>query len=172
MRHLVRISAALLGALLFVAVGYFMFGLGRETRVVRRGEPIRQDDFLYTVVGVARSKSIGAGEAHVAARGIFYVATVEVTNEAIRVPYRWDPSITFVVDSAGRHYALDLDAQRVLDATSPHDDLVPAGASARFEVVFDLPKRVDRPALAFSNGILMGDVFDRGAYMKARVPLD
>ena len=158
-----------------IGVAFWAYGLlnaAQPPRTVGIGQPIRQDDFLYTVVGISKAKSVGAGETRALAHGTFYVVIVEVANKALRVDYRWDPSIVYVVDAAGRKYQFSLEAQHALDAAKPVSNIIGAGASARYQVAFDLPADVDRPALAYSNGILMGDVFDGGAYMRARVPLE
>jgi hypothetical protein len=144
-------------------VGFFIFGFYRDepTRVVQRGAQIRQDDFKYSVVGVNRTKVLG----RTAARGVFYVVTVAIENDALRVDYVWDPSIVRVIDARGTTYP-------ALDVMQSASTRIPAGATRRFEVAFDLPPAVRDPALAFSNGILMGDAFDGAAYAKARIPLN
>jgi len=167
----VKLLVAAAGAAVLLA-GYLWFASAQPPRVVAMGEPIQQDDFFYTVAGVSKAKSLGAGETRAKARGVFYVATIDVENKALRVDYRWDPSIVYIVDSGGHTYQMSVDGQHALDAARRQILIVPAGGSQRFQVAFDLPERVDHPALAFSNGILMGDVFDGGAYMKARVPLE
>jgi hypothetical protein len=168
---LIRIIAVALGAGAIAGM-YFWVVSAQPAHVVAFGEPIRQDDFLYTVVGVTKSRTIGDGTVRAAAHGLFYVASIDVKNEAMRVSYRWDPAIVYVVDASGRTFQFSVDGQRALDAARPQSQMVDAGDSARFQVAFDLPAGVDRPALAFSNGILMGDVFDGAAYSRARVPLE
>lgn len=163
--------AAGAGVIGLIAGLFAVFSSGSPTRAVAIGEPIRQDDFLYTVVGVAKTPMIGTPPQRIVAHGEFYVATIQVDNQAKRVDYRWDPSIVYVVDAGGKHYGPALDAQRTLDTENP-DLVISAGSSARYQVVFDLPRTVAHPALAFSNGILMGDVFDFAQYARARVPLD
>jgi uncharacterized protein DUF4352 len=154
-----------------VAGAYALFSAVQPAQTIGFGQPIRQDDFVYTVVGVARAKSLGAAGDRVLAHGTFYVPTIEVENKAVRVAYRWDPAIVYVVDGAGHRYQVSLDGQRALDATRSQGQMIQAGDTAPFQVAFDLPDGIDHPALGFSNGILMGDVFNGGAYMKARVPL-
>ena len=161
-------GAAIIG---LVAGLFALFSSGSPTRAVGIGEPIRQDDFLYTVVGVAKTPTLGASPRRLVAHGEFYVATIQVDNQAKRVDYRWDPSIVYVVDAGGKRYGPTLDAQRILDGENP-DLVIAAGSSARYQVAFDLPRTIQHPALAFSNGVLMGDVFDFAQYARARVPLN
>ena len=170
-QFIVRIVILAISACVVLA-GYLWLNGGPSTHVVAIGEPIQQDDFFYTVAGVTKAKSIGSGGNRAVAHGVFYVTTIEVANKAVRVDYRWDPSIVYVVDGAGHKYQMSLEAQRALDPARRQSLIIPAGGSARYQVAFDLPDRADHPALAFSNGILMGDVFNGGAYMKARVPLE
>jgi uncharacterized protein DUF4352 len=171
-RFFLRAGGAIAGAVVVGAAFFFCLSAVRPPLVVLIGEPIRQDDFLYTVVGVSKAHALGNDDHRVVARGLFYVATIEVANQALRVSYRWDPSIVYVTDAAGRKYQVSLDGQRALDAAKPTDLIVEPGSATRFQVAFDLPSGVARPELAFSNGILMGDVFNGAAYMRARVPLD
>ena len=166
----ILIWGVIVGAGIAIVLG--VHTMTQPTQIVRFGEPVRQDDFLYTVAGVSKSASIGNDGHTVAAKGVFYVCSVEVTNRALRVDYRWDPSIVYVTDAAGHRFSVSLPAQRALDALRPVDLIVAPGSTTRFQVVFDLPRAVDHPALAFSNGIVMGDVFDGAAYMRVRVPLD
>lgn len=164
------IGAGIFGAVVIAGLIFF-YSSGSPPYQVAIGEPIRQDDFLYTVVGVTKARTVG-GDAHKAvAHGIFYVTTIQVDNQAARIGYRWDPSIVFVADDAGTRYTMSLDAQRAIDATQPVDTMIDAGRSARYEVAFDLPSGVRHPVLGFSNGIMMGDVFNGAAYTRARVPL-
>lgn len=163
------------GALALAAVvigAYFALAQSSPPRVIAIGEPIRQDDFTYTVVGVTRAATLGVEPHRAVPRGRFYVVTVRVDNDAVRVAFQWDPSMVHVVDVTGNSYAFSVDGQRALDAANPRSTIVDHGESAKFQVVFDLPQGIDHPALAFSNGILMGDVFNGAAYLKARVPLE
>jgi len=170
-RALLRLVWVLSGAALFAA-GFFVVTSGAPTYQVAIGQPVRQDDFLYAVVGVSKARAVGDDAHRAFSRGTFYVTTIQVDNQAMRVGYRWDPSIVYVADAEGNHYSFSLDAQRALDATRPVDPVIDAGRSARFEVAFDLPSGVRQPVLGFSNGILMGDVFNGAAYTRARIPLD
>jgi hypothetical protein len=150
-----------------LAAGLFTYLGDRPTHLVALGTPIRQDDFQYTVVGVTRAASIGG----VPARGVFYVIKVRVENDALRVPYLWRPDEVRIVDASGRSYGYSPGGQRALDLANPAA-VVNRGTTADFDVAFDVPRGIVRPQLAFSNGILMGDLFDGAAYEKARVPLD
>ena len=164
------IGAGVLGAV--VIAGIIFFYSGSPPYRVAIGEPIRQDDFLYTVVGVTKARTVGDDAHKAIAHGVFYITTIQVDNQAMRVGYQWDPSIVYVTDDAGTRYNMSLDAQRAIDATHPVDAMIDAGRSARYEVAFDLPSDAHHPVLCFSNGIMMGDVFNGAAYTRARVPLE
>ena len=165
----------LLGAGIFGAVviaGFIFFYSDSPPYQVGIGQPIRQDDFLYTVVGFTKARTVGDDAHKAVAHGVFYVTTIQVDNQAMRVGYRWDPTIVFITDDAGKRYTMSLDAQRAIDATHPVDTMIDAGRSARYEVAFDLPLDARHPVLGFSNGVMMGDVFNGAAYTRARVPLE
>jgi len=169
---LVYLSVA--GVLVAAAIAVVATALASPgaTHDVAIGQPIRQDDFTYTVLGFSRSQDVGLGRDRVRAKGVFYVVTIEVDNQAKVVSFRWDPSIAAIVDAHGRRYEFSVDAQRVLDAGSGEGQVVAAGDARKFLVAFDVPSTIVRPALSLSNGILMGDVFDLAAYARARVPLE
>lgn len=165
----------LLGAGIFgaaVIAGLTFFYSDSPPYQVGIGQPIRQDDFLYTVVGFTKARTVGDDAHKAVAHGVFYVTTIQVDNQAMRVGYRWDPTIVFITDDAGKRYTMSLDAQRAIDATHPVDTMIDAGRSARYEVAFDLPTDARHPVLGFSNGVMMGDVFNGAAYTRARVPLE
>lgn len=156
-------------AAILLGGSFFSFG---PVYNVAFGAPIQQDDFTYTVVSAIREKAVGSGVDRTPAKGIFYVVKIRVDNHAMRVPYEWDPSIARVIDARGRTYLVSPEALRALSVGRSQAMSVEAGQSEAFLVAFDLPADVVHPALAFSNGILMGDVFNGAAYAKARVPLD
>lgn len=155
-----------------ILAGIMVWLSAAQTRAVAIGDPIRQDDFTYTVTGFSRSSDVGLGRDAVRADGVFYVVSIKVENDAKVVDFRWDPSIAQLTDENGRRYQFSVVGQRALDSARPASLVVPAGQSQTFLVAFDLPKDVRDPSVAFSNGILMGDVFDFGAYARARVPLE
>jgi hypothetical protein len=161
-----------LAAVAALASAVAALALPPSSYTVAMGRPIRQDDFTYTVVGFAKAPEVGMGRDAVRSRGIFYLVTIQVDNDARIVSFDWDPGIARIVDDRGRRYAYSVDGQRAIDASSGISDVVGHGDSRRFVVAFDLPPDIRRPAVAFSNGVMMGDVFDGASYARARVPLD
>ena len=125
--------------------------------VVAVGEPVRQDDFLYTVTRVVKHRDDAS---------IWYVVTIRVDNEAKVVDYRWRDEIAYVTDAAGRRYRALNDPQSTTDRPP-----IPAGASATYTLTCELPASERHPTLHYSNGILMGDVFDGAAYQRAAISL-
>jgi hypothetical protein len=125
--------------------------------VVAIGKPVRQDDFLYTVTRVIT---------HHENDNFAYVVTIKVNNRARIVDYHWRDEIAYVTDASGRQY-------RAAPASSGGQDepAIPAGRSASYTLTFVLPASARTPMLRYSNGILMGDVFDGAAYRRAAIPL-
>jgi len=125
--------------------------------VIAVGTPVRQDDFSYTVTRVAK---------HRQTENIAYEVTIRVDNHAKIVDYQWRDAIACVSDAAGRLYRAH---------PNPHDGSdhppIAAGSSAEYTLTFVLPATAQRPTLRYSNGILMGDVFDGAAYRRAAIPL-
>ena len=125
--------------------------------VVAVGEPVRQDDFQYTVTRVVKHRHNDS---------IWYGVTIRVDNNAKVVDYRWRDEIAYVTDAAGRRYRALSDSQSATDHPP-----IPAGASAAYTMTFVLPASEHNPTLHYSNGILMGDIFDGVAYQRATIPL-
>jgi Domain of unknown function (DUF4352) len=158
--------------LLCVGVAYLcLYAFSVPHVFVGLGVPIRQDDFTYTVTAVGKAKAVGKGSQAVRARGIFYLVTVRLDNHALRVPYEWDDRVAHVVDADGTAYGVAPQVQAQWSDGHPPSHLVPAGGHASFQLAFDIPQTATKPALAFSNGILMGDVFDLVAYRRTGVAL-
>ena len=124
--------------------------------IVPIGQPLRQDDFTYTVTRVLKERT---------ADTVSYVVTIRVNNDAKRVDYRWSDDMVFVTDAAGRRY------RAAAPAASADRAAIPPGASAAYDLTFDLPADAMNPMLRYWNGILMGDVFDGLAYARAAVAL-
>jgi len=172
MRRAVLLPLLGLGGLLCVAGVYLcVYAFSRPQVFVGLGVPIRQDDFTYTVTAVGKAKTVGEDSEAVRARGIFYLVTVRLDNHALRVPYEWDDRVAHIVDAKGVTYGVAPHAQAKLNHGHPTSHSVPAGGHASFQLAFDLPQTAQKPALAFSNGILMGDVFDLVAYRRTGVTL-
>ena len=154
-----------------LAVAVLWAGCSREEPILGVGRSIHHDDFEYTVESLDKMAQI----ANRKAEGIFYLVTFRVDNRAKRVNHRWNNDIAYIVDLQGRHYENDPDAQRAL-ATLEGLDLreqyvTPPGGTDRALLVFDLPSNVDEPWLMVRGSFLMGDVFDLGHYVRARVRL-
>lgn len=153
---------------IFVALAYTV---ATPRHFVAMGTPIRQDDFVYVVTGVGRTPEISNHAATARANGVFYIVTIRVDNDAKRVSFRWDERIPHIVDAQGHRYDKSTDGQAALNAATNPNYSIPAGQSASFQAVFDVPADIDKPAVALDNGILMGDIFNFAAYRRIGVTL-
>lgn len=147
---------ALILAVAALTAGVFYIRSLPDT-IVAVGQPVRQDDFLYTVTRVVK---------HRENESLWYVVTIRVDNQAKVVAYRWRDEIAYVTDAAGHRYRTLPDPQIASDRPP-----IPAGASAAYSLTYVLPASEQHPTLHYSNGILMGDVFDGAAYRRAAIPL-
>jgi len=134
------------------------------------GEPIRHDDFLYTVLAAQPVEAIGNR------RGQFVVVHFAVTNRALRVSHRWTNHIAYLVDAADHRHENDDTLQRQLEAQHPfgwHAEYVTApGAKQSTMLVFELPSDAPKPLDLMVRGeLLMGDVLDGARFRRARVRL-
>ena len=150
-----RVTLALLAS---VSVLYFggllVFSFASAGRVLARGEEkhfCEVDCHLaYSVVGVRRAKSLGAGETQADARGEFLVVTLKTRfDETTISPTRGDgelepnPRSFTVYDADGRAYTPSGEGSRALAATgstgTPTETPLRPGESYTTELVFDLP---------------------------------
>ena len=167
-----RVWLVPLGALVLVVVVIAVYAglyfLARPTAQVALGTPIRQDDFTYTVVHAAKAQTLVVNGRSIRARGSFYIVTVRLDNNAVRVPFEWRDDIAQLVDAHGNKYRVDTNALGSAPAYE-RERSVPAGQNASFMLVFDVPKTIEQPLLVFDNGIMMGDAFNFVAYRRMGV---
>ena len=159
-------ALVLLGLVIAVYAGLYF--LARPTTHVALGTPIRQDDFTYTVVHAAEAQTLAVNGRSIRARGSFYIVTVRLDNNALRVPFEWRDDIAQLVDEHGNKYRVDMIALAAAPAYE-RERSVPAGQNASFMLVFDVPKTIEQPLLVFDNGIMMGDAFNLVAYRRTGV---
>lgn len=133
-------------------VGYVAYSAAGPTHLISIGQPIRHDDFLFTVKRI-----------HIQPLGetTRYDVSILVENQALRVPYHWTDDIAYVTGDSGRRYA---------PTTNGSIDL-PPGRSAVVDIAFQIPRSEHRPLLRFWDGVFMGDALNGVAYAKARIAL-
>lgn len=140
-------------ALLAAVAAYSAWCSFGPVRRLSLGQPIRHDDFLFTVERVHRLAQMNGA--------MRYTITVLVQNQALRVPYAWNDGIAYVVDARGRRYV----------PLSAGSFTLEAGQSRAAHIEFQLPSGANRPLLRFWDGMFMGDVFDANAYGRTAVAL-
>lgn len=150
-----RVSLALLACVSVLYFGgLFGFSFAGAGRVLARGEEkhfCEVDCHLaYSVVGVRRAKTLGAGETRAEVRGEFLVVTLKTRfDETTISPTRGDgelrpnPRSLTVYDADGRAYKPSDAGSRSLAATgaagTPIETPLRPGESYTTELVFDLP---------------------------------
>ena len=143
-----------------------------EDPLLTVGEPIRHDDFFYTVLAAQRVAGIG----NRLAAGQFLVVHFEVRNRAARVPHTWTNDIAYLRDANGRHHENDIALQQELDGLHPFrwaaEYVTAAGTSRSTMLVFDVPGDAARPLDLMVHGeLLIGDVLDGVRFRRTRVRL-
>jgi hypothetical protein len=142
-----------------------------EDPLLAMGEPIRHDDFLYTVLAAQRIEAIGQRTS----RGQLLVVHFEVANRARRVSHRWTNRVAYLVDADGRHHENEVVLQQQLDALHPFgwaDEYITApGAQMSTMLVFDVPAAGRPFDLMVRGDLLLGDVLDGVRFRRARVRL-
>jgi hypothetical protein len=147
----------------------------RSRYVISAGERIHHDDFEYSVSDYVVTRFLKNGSDTLHARGMFYVVTFKVDNEAKRVSHEWKNSTAYIIDERGGKYESDTDAQKFYESYHPFglkdNYSTAAGSSDSTILIFDLPFNVTRPGLKVRGEILMGDIFNGVKFRKMLVRL-
>jgi len=151
--------------------------LGR-VRVVQIGQPVRFDDFYYTVREVKRSTLAEPPRASNSKAQVEYTVTLTIDNRAKRVPYRflenwlvlWDihrPDRVYHVASDRLRERRDAIASKHLDPL-----ILKAGESATQDYVFLVPADVFAPRIKLVTGGRIGETLDKllGEYTEFQLP--
>lgn len=157
--------------LLLMATGLLAACQTANEKQIGLNEPIRHDDFLYSVRRAVVQDSIGS----LKPRGRFWIVTFQVENQAVRVGHQWTNATAFVADANGRVYENSPTAQQRLNQVNSFNwqdkYLTPARRTDSTRLVFDLPTSVRQPYLQVRGEVLMGDVFDGRQFERTRVRL-
>lgn len=167
MKRILLYSAIIAIVLILIAGGTIIVLNPTSTRGAEHlayGQEIRIDDFAFAAVGSERVAQIGDQ----VARGIFYVVTFKVINRAKRVSFRFDPTMTRLVDNAGVEHlgaptarAAWFGAQHQNDACAGE---LAAGTECSTVLVFDVPAETQAPVLKVKFGEGLLEIADALAY--------
>jgi hypothetical protein len=161
-------------AILLTLVSYgLLYALGLTAvsalspqRVIPPGQSQCFDDWCIAVAHAAQSPTLHVGAQTLAAQGRFLVVTLQVTSTAKRVSQREQIAQVYLVDGAGRRYALSAVGQRALDAAGLSgpalDSAIEPGGAFTHTVVFDTPVNATGFSIvvahpAFPGAIVIGD---------------
>ncbi len=151
---------------LLYALGLVAVSALSPQRVIPTGQRQCFDDWCVAVSHAAQASALHVGEQTVAAQGRFLVVTLQVTSTAKRVSQREQIAQVYLVDGAGRRYALSAVGQRALDAAGLSgpalDSAIGPGGAFTHTVVFDAPTDATDFSLvvahpAFPGAIVIGD---------------
>jgi hypothetical protein len=138
--------------------------LTRRNVTVGLNAPIRYDDFVFTVLAARRTtpeQRIAPG--HVPGT-IDLVVSLEISNRARRVDFKFNDSMPVLVDEKGRTYQVSRTAQAALDAANgkgnPASRPIPPGTKVVRDLVFEVPPDVKSPHLRIMMGGRIGDVLE------------
>ena len=119
----------------------------RET-VVGLNEEIQFEDFALSAIGTRKAAALGDEDAQRPSEGVYDVVTFKVANRAKRAGFELNPTLTILVDGAGRDTTCP-QGQAILESIkSPEEackDAIPAGSSCVTEIVFDVPVDINNP---------------------------
>jgi hypothetical protein len=142
------------------------FSLASGERVLARGEEKHFCEIdchlAYSVEGVRRAKTLGAGASQATARGEFYVVTLKTRFDETTISPRRDdsplspnPRSATVYDAEGHGYETSEEGRRALasegGAGMPLDTPLRPGDSYTTELVFDLPTEAHAPLLLLNE---------------------
>jgi hypothetical protein len=143
--------------------------------IINVGDRIHHDDFEYSVSDYLVTRFLKNGSDTLYAKGVFYVVTFRVNNEAMRVSHEWNNSTAYIFDERGAEYENDSEAQKFYESCHPFGlkkiYKTAAGSSDSTILIFDLPFNVTKPGLKVRGDFLMGDLFDGAKFRKMLVRL-
>lgn len=162
-----KVSLAVIGLVSAAyAVLIVAFSLASGERVLARGEEKHFCEIdchlAYSVEGVRRAKTLGAGSERLTARGEFYVVTLKTRFDETTIsprrgdaPLRPNPRSATVYDADGHAYEESHEGRRALTTeggggTPMFTELRP-GQSYTTELVFDLPAGARPPLRLLLN---------------------
>ena len=172
-RILMRTIAVLAGAYVVAALADAFFAFWRPAQPLPFGTVQWFDEVGATVDGVERVTQVGKGANARRPQGQFYIVHARIIAPFGFRP-EWHDDDIEVQTFAGTggtmhdlHFKVDERTQRLLDRQTgrPGPDHLVLGAQQHEDLVFDLPKNVEQPALVFlpANdriallGLLFGD---------------
>jgi hypothetical protein len=176
---IVRRTLLGLGAyLLLYALAMVSVAALSPQRTLAMGQEHCFDDWCIAAVAAVQQPRIGAAPMTVMAQGRFVVVAVRVTSHAKAISQRELDTQLYLLDSAGRRYAVSTAGQRALDATGlggqPLDTMLAPSGSFTHTTVFYVPMSASQLALvvahdAFPGVLIIGDgqsLFHRPTLMR------
>ena len=134
-------------------------------------EKIHHDDFDYSVQYAEKTEFIG----NVRSKGMFYIVTFRVENNAKRVDHKWDNNTAFIIDTNGNvyknSYEMQVNLKVLRDFQLKEKYITPAGKYEETLLVFDIPNEVKEPYLKVNGDFLMGDLFDGFQFKNTKIKL-
>ncbi len=104
-----------------------------------------------------------------------YIVNFKVINNDEVVKHNWKNSIAYIVDSKGNIYNNNKELQIKLNELEPfgwqNEYHTYPKSEETTTLIFDLPKKVDKPYLKVKGEFLLGDVLDLSEYKKMKVKL-
>jgi hypothetical protein len=165
--------AAAIAALIGISMLIMLAALNRRDQTVGLNQEIFYDDFAFSVLGVRKAESLGTGDDESIPKGVYYIVTLKVANNAKRVDYKPGRASAVLIDNRRREFPVSAAGQAALRSVGgPRcPESIPAGASCVTEVVFDVPRDAQVSQLRVSGG-LVGDILDVVFYGKKRIDLE
>ncbi len=168
----IAVTVAILAAIVISLMALLAI-LNRRDETVGLKQEIQYDDFAFSVEAVHKATSLGFGESHANAQGVYYIVTLKIANHAKRVDYTFKRSAAVLLDDLGREFRLSESGQRALESTKSNNCSEPirAGASCTTEVAFEVPENARVSLLKISEGGSVGDILDFVFYGTKRIAL-
>jgi len=158
-------------AVIYMIFAFILLSCSDKEKIIGLKENIHHDDFEYSVQSVEKTQYID----NIKSKGLFYLVSFRVENQAKRVEHQWDNKIAYVVDENGKRYENTYDLQINLKHTKnfslKETYITPAGQFESTILVFDIPYDVKEPYLKVNGEFLMGDMFDGYQFKNTKIKL-
>lgn len=135
-----------------------------EDQVFALNQPATDGDFIFTVTGVTKTKTLGNEFTQKSAQGEFAIVAIRIENKGKKTK-TFDTSMAKVKDSNGREFERSVDGQTAKGLSQGQIDLflqqIQPGSAVTGDIVFDLPA----DATVF-NLVAKGSLIGKGVQIK------
>ena len=163
-RHPQRIKK--IGRVVVIWIGVYLlvllsFSLLSKPRFIEPGKERCYDEMCYSVTSVTTAQTLGTAPNLLAAKGEFYVITIQLRNDSKGTAQKPSRPDLFIIDARGKQISqiinagdeLGLPIGQQVTAAQLWDQRIPSGEIVTRTIAFDLPAGIKQPGLVVTEGV-------------------